>query len=160
GAPRAPPTPPCSPRTRGGDGERLHVGRSAAAAGASRRQGSGDRAMDAGMAAIAAGGYAEAYEGLQDTAEAQTQTGKAVGALLLALIERFDEADQLLEAADVPAFRVILQGERQRATRWRDPEANGSLNATDETPLIPMYVAIATAFVHDNQHLADQAKAK
>ena len=114
--------------------------------------------MDAVMAAIGRGDYPEAYELLQQSDQAGTQTGKAIGAVLLALIERFDEADQLLDAADVPAFRVILQGERQRATRWRDPEANGSLNATDETPLIPMYVAVATAFVHDNQDLADQAR--
>jgi len=112
------------------------------------------------MAAIGRGDYPQAYDLLQQTAEAGTQTGKAIGAVLLALIERFDEADRLLEAADVAALRPILQGERERATRWRDREANGSLRATDEDPLIPMYVAIATAFVHDNQDLAEQAKAK
>ena len=112
------------------------------------------------MAAIARGDYPQAYDLLQQTPEAGTQTGKAIGAVLLALIERFDEADRLLEAAAVPAFQVILRGERQRVTRWRDPEANGSLTATDETPLIPMYVAIATAFVRENKELAEQAKAK
>jgi protein involved in temperature-dependent protein secretion len=116
--------------------------------------------MDAVMAAFARGDYPQAYDLLQQTPDAATQNGKAMGAVLLALIERFDEADRMLEAADVPAFQVILRGERQRTTRWRDPEANGSLTATDDVPLIPIYVAIATAFVRENQTLADQAKAK
>lgn len=111
------------------------------------------------MAAIRTGDYARAHDLLQHTAEAGTQVGKAIGALLLALIERFDEADRLLEAADVPAFRVVLQGERQRATRWRDPAADGSLNATTSTPLVPVSVAIGCAFVHDDDDLANRAKA-
>src|ERR1041385_3340734 len=125
---------------RGGQTGRSRRRRSVAAAVASAARTGADRAMDAVMAAIGRGDYSQAYDLLQQTAEAATQTGKAIGAVLLALIERFDEADRLLEAAEVPAFRPILQGERERATRWRDPEANGSLRATDEDPLIPMYV--------------------
>lgn len=116
--------------------------------------------MDAVMTAIARGDYPKAYELLQQTAEAQTQNGRAIGALLLALVERFDEAAQLVAAAEAPALRVIVDGERQRATRWRDPEANGSLRATEATELIPLYCAVATAFVRDNLDLASRAKAR
>jgi protein involved in temperature-dependent protein secretion len=116
--------------------------------------------MEAVIAAIIRGDYAQAYDLLQQSPEAATPNGRATGAVVLALIERFDEADQLLGGDDLAGLRVIVQGERQRVTRWRDPEANGSLNATAEDPLIPLYVAVATAFTRDNQDLADKAKAR
>lgn len=112
------------------------------------------------MAAIIRGDYPQAYDLLQQTPDAETQNGRAIGAVLLALLERFDEADRLVAGDDIAGLRVIVEGERQRATRWRDPEANGSLNATSEDPLIPLYVAVATAYTRNNPDLADKAKAQ
>jgi len=51
-----------------------------------------------------------------------------------------------------------VRGERQRLTRWRNPAASGSLAATTETSAIPLHVAVACAFVHNNEDLANQAK--
>jgi len=116
--------------------------------------------MKAMIAAIRAGHYAQAYEALHQATGVDPTVRTAIAAFLLALAERFDEADQLLGATDLPAIRVIVAGERQRLTRWRDPEANGSLNATTSTPLVPLYVAVACAFVRGNTELADRAKAQ
>jgi protein involved in temperature-dependent protein secretion len=116
--------------------------------------------MEAVTAAIIRGDYPEAYDLLRQVPEAATVSGRAMAAVLLALTERFDEADQVVADEDLAGLRVVVQGERQRATRWRDPEANGSLNATADDPLIPLYVAVATAFSRDNQDLADKAKAR
>jgi protein involved in temperature-dependent protein secretion len=120
----------------------------------------GDPAMDAVMAAIRTGDYARAYEALQQTAEAGTTVGSAIGALLLALIERFDDADRLVRAADLPAFEVIVQGERQRTARWRDPEASGSFAATAATARAPLYAAMGVAFARRDEALADRTKAE
>jgi len=116
--------------------------------------------MQATIAAVRAGNYAQAYEALQQTPDVDPTVRAAVGAFLLALAERFDEAEQLLGTTDLPAIRVIVAGERQRLTRWRDPEANGSLNATTSTPLVPLYVAVGCAFVRGNNELADRAVAQ
>jgi protein involved in temperature-dependent protein secretion len=116
--------------------------------------------MEAVIAAVIRGDYPEAYELLRQAPEAATVSGKAMAAVLLALTERFDEADQVVADDELAGLRVVVQGERQRVTRWRVPEANGSLDATTEDALIPLYVAVATAFVRDNQDLADKAKAQ
>jgi len=110
------------------------------------------------MAAIRAGDYATAHEALQQVADVDPTIRAGISAFLLALIERFDEAEQVLRDADLPALQVIVRGERQRLTRWRDPAANGSLTATSETSAIPLHVAVACAFVTDNEDLANQAK--
>jgi len=110
------------------------------------------------MAAIQAGDYAAAHEALLQLADLDPTIRAGIGAFLLALTERFDEAEQVLRDADLPALQVIVRGERQRLTRWRDPAANGSLTATTEIAAIPLHVAVACAFVHDNEDLASQAK--
>lgn len=112
------------------------------------------------MAAIRAGDYAAAHQALQQIADVDPTIRAGIGAFLLALIERFDEAEQVLRDADLPALQVIVRGERQRLTRWRDPAANGSLTATSETSAVPLHVAIACAFVHDSEDLANQAKTR
>jgi protein involved in temperature-dependent protein secretion len=114
--------------------------------------------MEAMMAAIRAGDYAAAHEALHQVADVDPTIRAGIGAFLLALTERFDDAEQVLRDADLPALQVIVRGERQRLARWRDPAANGSLTATTETSAIPFHVAIACAFVHDNEDLASQAK--
>jgi protein involved in temperature-dependent protein secretion len=114
--------------------------------------------MEAMMAAIRAGDYAAAHEALHQVADVDPAIRAGIGAFLLALTERFDEADQVLRDADLPALQVIVRGERQRLARWRDPAANGSLTATTEIAAIPLHVAVACAFVHDNEDLASQAK--
>jgi len=116
--------------------------------------------MDAMMTAIGNGDYAQAYEALQATPEASTPGGAAAGAVLLALTERWDQAEQLLAGHQLEALQVIVRGERERAARFGDPACNGSLNATADDPRIPLYVAIGAAFVHDNEELADKAKAE
>jgi len=110
------------------------------------------------LAAIRTGDYAVAHEALLQVADVDPTIRAGIGAFLLALTERFDDADQVLRDADLPALQVIVRGERQRLTRWRDPAANGSLTATTETSAIPLHVAVASAFVHDNEDLANQAK--
>ncbi len=116
--------------------------------------------MEATLAAIRAGDYAEAYEALQRTREAATVTGAAVGAFLLALIERFDEAEQLARAANLQGIDTIVRGERQRATRWRDPAANGAMMVAIDTPSGSLYAAMGAAFVHRDAGLADHTKAE
>ena len=110
------------------------------------------------MAAIRTGDYAKAHEALHQAADVDPAIRAGVGAFLLTLLERFDEADQVLRDADLPALQVIVTGERQRVARQRDPAANGSLTATSETSAVPLHVAIACAFVQDNEDLANQAK--
>lgn len=110
------------------------------------------------MAAIRAGDYAAAHQALTQVTDVDPTVRAGIGAFLLTLAERFDEAEQVLRDADLPALQVIVSGERQRLTRWRDPAANGSLTATSETSAIPLHVAVACAYVHDNEDLANQAK--
>jgi protein involved in temperature-dependent protein secretion len=119
-----------------------------------------DQAMQAMMDAIRDGEYARAHDALQQTDGVDPTLRAGISAFLLALIERYDEAEQILRAAELPALQVIVQGERQRRIRWREPAANGGLTATTETALVPLYVAVACAFVHDNDDLADKAMAR
>ena len=115
--------------------------------------------MEELIAAIEAGDYAQAYAALQRTPEATTQIGHACGAFLLALIERFDEADRLVQAADLQGFEVLVTGERQRAARWRDPALQGGFAAVTQAPDAPLYAALAVAFATHDEPLADRAKA-
>jgi protein involved in temperature-dependent protein secretion len=116
--------------------------------------------MEAMMAAIGAGDYAAAHQALTQIADLDPTLRAGIAAFLLALSERFDDAEQLLRDASLPALQVIVSGERQRLTRWRDPAANGSLTATIETSAIPFNIAVACAFVHANEDLANQAMGK
>lgn len=109
-------------------------------------------------AALDTGDYARAYEAFQANPQAKTPVGSAISAFLLALIERWDEADQLLASASLPALQVIVTGERQRTARWRDPDSHGSLTATVETPVAALHCAVAAAFLHGNDDLASKAK--
>jgi protein involved in temperature-dependent protein secretion len=116
--------------------------------------------MDAMTAALDTGNYAQAYEAFQSHPQAKTPVGAAISAFLLAIIERWDEAEQLLASANLPALQVIVTGERQRTARWRDPDSHGSLRATVETTLVALHCAVAAAFLHGNDDLASKAKAE
>lgn len=111
------------------------------------------------MAAIQNGDYAQAHDALQRTAEVGTTVGRAVGALLLALIERFDDADRLVQTPELAGFQVIITGERQRTARWRDPRASGQLSATATTAHGPMYAAMGSALARRDEALAERTKA-
>jgi protein involved in temperature-dependent protein secretion len=112
------------------------------------------------IAAVEAGDYARAYDALQRTPEAATPVGAAVGAFLLALIERFDEADQLVQSADLQGFEVIVHGERQRTARWRDLAAQGGFSAVAQSATAPLHAAMAVAFVQRDHALAERTKAE
>src|SRR3954466_7552629 len=109
--------------------------------------------MEAMLAAIKAGDSADAHEALLQVADVDPTLRAGIAAFLLALGERFDDAEQVLRDANLPALQVIVSGERQPLPRWRDPAANGSLRATTETSAIAFHVAVACAFVHDNEDL-------
>jgi len=114
--------------------------------------------MEAMMAAIRGGEYAAAHQALHQLTDVDPTIRAGISAFLLALVERFDDAEQVLREAALPALEVIVRGERQRLARWRDPATNGSLTATTEIAAIPLHVAIACAFIQDNEDLANQAK--
>lgn len=111
------------------------------------------------MAAIRAGDYAKAYETLQYTSKGATPTGAAIGAFLLALIERFDEAEQLARRASLDGLDQILRGERQRAARWRDPESTGLMVASGG-PAGQLHATMAAAFARRDEALAERTKAE
>lgn len=111
------------------------------------------------MAAIRAGDYAQAYDALRFTSKGATPTGASIGAFLLALIERFDEAELLAQRANLDGIDRIVRGERQRATRWRDPAANGGLVVAIETPAADLYAAMGAAFVLQDEELSERTKA-
>jgi protein involved in temperature-dependent protein secretion len=113
--------------------------------------------MQAMMEAIRDGEYARAHDALQHAEGIDATLRAGIGAFLLALVERYDDAELLLRDADLPALQVIVQGERQRRARWSDPATNGSLTSTTETGLVSHYVAVACAFLHGNDDLANQA---
>ena len=110
------------------------------------------------IAAIEAGDYALAYDALQRTPEASTPIGHACGAFLLALLERFDDADRLVKASNLQGFEVLVNGERQRATRWRDASAQGGFAAVSQPADAPLYAALAVAFATQDEPLAVRAK--
>ncbi len=110
------------------------------------------------MRAIQAGDYAGAYDALQRTPEARTMVGVASGAFLLALIERFDEAEGLLASANLPSIAVIVRGERERALRQRDPGAAGSIPAAFPLPFLGVYAGMATALLHRDAEHAGRMK--
>lgn len=110
------------------------------------------------MRAIQEGDYAAAYEALQRTPEAHTMVGVASGAFLLALIERFDEAERLLARGDLPSISVIVRGERDRVMRQRDPRAAASLPAAIPMPFLGVYAGMATALLHRDEALAERLK--
>lgn len=107
---------------------------------------------------IASGDYARAYEALQRTAEAGTVIGVASGAFLLALAERFDEAERLLATQNLPSIGVIVRGERERCARWRDPRAAGSLAAAIPLPFVGLYAGMAVALCSRDLSLVDRIK--
>jgi protein involved in temperature-dependent protein secretion len=114
--------------------------------------------MDAVFDAIEGGNYYQAYEALQHTQEARTQTGVAVGGFLLALAERFDDADRLLATQNVPAIQLIARGERERLARWRDPRAAGGLAASVPLPFVGMYAGMAVALLQRDEALLARIK--
>lgn len=107
------------------------------------------------MAAMQAGDYAGAYEALQRTPEAATTNGAAMSAILLALVERFDDAGRHAQVAKLVAIDIIVEGERQRTARWRDPGSGGGLMTASAIAAGQHYAALATAFVHRDAELAD-----
>jgi protein involved in temperature-dependent protein secretion len=115
--------------------------------------------MEAVMAAMQAGDYAAAYEALQRTPEAATINGAAMTAILLALVERFDDADRHAQLAKLKAIDIIVAGERQRTARWRDPSSDGGLTTASAIAAGQHYAALATAFVHGDAELADHERA-
>ncbi|HET9619842.1 MAG TPA: type VI secretion system accessory protein TagJ [Kofleriaceae bacterium] len=111
--------------------------------------------------ALQAGDYTAAYEALQAEPEvAASPVGAAASAFLLALVERFDEAEALFRASNLQGFEVIIRGERQRVARWRDPETLGAFSSIAQTASASIYAAIATAFAIDDEPLARRAKAE
>lgn len=114
--------------------------------------------MEELLRAIQAGEYAAAYEALQRSPEATTTVGVASGALLLALIERFDAAEQLLAGAPLPSIAMIVRGERERVLRQRDPRAAASLPAAVPLPFLGAYAAMATALLHRDAARANELK--
>jgi protein involved in temperature-dependent protein secretion len=116
--------------------------------------------MEPILAAIQIGDYAGALAAVPEVADLDPAARCAITALLLAMLERFDDADRALAGGDAANFKVVIDGERQRATRWRDPEANGTLNAAAGNPQVPLHVAIACAFVRGNDDLATRAMAQ
>lgn len=108
--------------------------------------------------AVQAGNYGAAFEALQRTGEKRTQTGVAVGGFLLALAERFDEADRLLATRDLPAIQLIARGERDRLARWRDPQAAQGLAASQPLPFVGMYAGMAVAMLQRDDALIGRIK--
>lgn len=115
--------------------------------------------MDEVFNAIQAGNYLQAYEALQRTPDARGQVGVAVGGFLLALAERFDDADRLLATQNVPAIALIARGERERLARWRDPQAAGALAASVPLPFVGMYAGMAVALLQRDEALVARIKA-
>ena len=110
--------------------------------------------------ALRAGDYAAAYEALQAEPEvAASPIGAAASAFLLALVERFAEADALVARANLQGFEIIIRGERQRVERARVAEQLGAFSAIAETQAAPLYAAMATAFAAGDEPLARRVKA-
>jgi protein involved in temperature-dependent protein secretion len=113
--------------------------------------------METVIVAIEAGDYARAFDELQYTGEARTKVGIASGAFLLAMVERFDEAEALLQGAQLPSIELMVRGERQRAARWRDPKECG-FSAATPIEAAPLYAAMAAALAGRDEGLADRTK--
>jgi protein involved in temperature-dependent protein secretion len=109
------------------------------------------------MAAFKVGAYSRAYDALTKTPEWSTEVGVACGAFLLALAERFDEANGLLSKVQLPGIAAIVNGERQRLARWRDLRAAASLSVASESPEAPYRAALAQALVSRDAALAARA---
>jgi type VI secretion system protein ImpE len=107
---------------------------------------------------IQAGNYHAAYQALERTPEMKTQVGVAVGGFLLALAERFDEADRLLAREDVPSIALIVRGERQRLARWRDPKQAESLAASSPLQFLGVYAGMAVALVQRDGEMVARVK--
>jgi protein involved in temperature-dependent protein secretion len=110
--------------------------------------------------ALRAGDYTAAYEALQAEPEvAASPVGAAASAFLLALVERFAEADELARRSNLQGFEVIIRGERERVERARVPEKLGAFSAITQTAAAPLYAAMATAFAIQDEALARRVKA-
>jgi len=114
--------------------------------------------MDEVFNAIEGGNYLAAYEAFQRTPDARSQVGVAVGGFLLALGERYDDADRLLATQNVPAIALISRGERERLARWRDPRAAGGLAASVPLPFVGMYAGMAVALMQRDEALVARIK--
>lgn len=115
--------------------------------------------MDDFVAAIREGEYERAYDGLVRSEHAATDGGIATAAVLLALLGRYQEAEQRLAAVDAPAIRVIVRGEWERSARWLRPDSAQQLAATAQLPFVPLYAAMASALVARDAQLAERVKA-
>lgn len=110
--------------------------------------------------ALRAGDYTAAYEALQaDPEVAASPLGAAASAFLLALVERFAEADALVDRSNLQGFEIILRGERQRVERARVAEQLGAFSAIAQTAAAPLYAAMSTAFAIEDEALANRTKA-
>jgi protein involved in temperature-dependent protein secretion len=110
------------------------------------------------MEAIGAGDYSGAHAVWQKVTDVDAKLQATVSAFLLALCERFNEAEKLCAQADLPGIAVIVRGERARLARWTDPEASCGLAVATDLAVAEHYAALATAFVRGDQALADKAK--
>ena len=109
--------------------------------------------------ALRAGDYAAAYEALQAEPEvAGSPIGAAASAFLLALVERFAEAEALVAKANLQGFEVIIRGERQRVERFGVEQNLGAFSAIAQTATAPLYAAMATAFAIQDEPLARRVK--
>jgi protein involved in temperature-dependent protein secretion len=114
--------------------------------------------MDEVFNAIEGGHYLAAFEAFQRTPDARSQVGLAVGGFLLALGERFDDADRLLANQNVPAIQLVVRGERERLARWRNPQYAGSLAASVPLPFVGMYAGMAVALLQRDEALVVRIK--
>jgi protein involved in temperature-dependent protein secretion len=110
--------------------------------------------MDQLLAAFGDGDYVGLCKALRASDMAAAPAGKAMTAVFLALIGEYDEARRL--RASAPGFEPydgIIEGERQRAARQRDPQAAGALSAAEPLPFLGVYAGMAVALLQRDEAL-------
>lgn len=114
--------------------------------------------MQAFIDALQAGDYDTAYKELGNMPEASTPIGAASAAFLLALMGRFDEAEQRLQGANAPAVEVMVRGERMRTARRSDANAASALSASTPLDFLGVYPGMAVAMIQGDTALIETIK--
>jgi protein involved in temperature-dependent protein secretion len=110
-------------------------------------------------AAMQAGDFAGAHALLDRTDDARTEVGIAVGAYLLALVGRYEDADRQVASINAPAVKTLVRGEWRRAARWAIEANAAQLPTAANLPYLALYVEMAVALLRRDAALVDRVKA-
>lgn len=110
------------------------------------------------LEAVRAGDYSGAHAAWQRVTDVDPRIHGSVSAFLLALCERFNEAEHLATTGELAGIAVIVRGERARLARWTELAGSRALATAAPIDEAEHYAGLAHAFATSDAALADRSK--